>query len=367
MADYSGFSQGGTLDVARPSASLAGILEAAAGPDRRYQGLDDDQLTGGLGRWAAVEAWACSHKLAALTELVRRRGIPELGTVAGPAGIAADVPAGGRRAWLRRRRWRWACPGRPPTSWCPWRSALATRLTATCAALQTGEVDFVKARVLAEVTGPLGNAAAWHAEKLALARAGGSFAGRTPGELRKLIEAASIAADPRAAEKRRTEKERDARVASWREPEGTMAIQAGGLNPADAMDAEAAIQHRAQACKKAGMEGGMDQLRARAFTGKLTGKNPLGGDPPGTGQAAPGRVHLTAPEWILPLLPCWDWQTTRGATGPKPAMPGRCGSGSPAGRPGPSPSTPSHWAPAITPPQPAARPRRPAPASHRNP
>ncbi len=56
MADYSGFSQGETLDMARPSAKLAGILEQVAGQDRRYRGLDDDQLTGALGRWAAVES-----------------------------------------------------------------------------------------------------------------------------------------------------------------------------------------------------------------------------------------------------------------------------------------------------------------------
>jgi hypothetical protein len=56
MADYDGFSQGQTLDMARPSATLAGILEQAAGPGRRYRGLDDDQLTGALGRWAAVES-----------------------------------------------------------------------------------------------------------------------------------------------------------------------------------------------------------------------------------------------------------------------------------------------------------------------
>jgi hypothetical protein len=176
--------------------------------------------------------------------------------------------------------------------------ALATRLTATAAALEAGDVDYVKASVMAQVTGVLDSESAWNAEKLALMQAGGSFKGKTPGELRKLIEAASITADPDAAEKRRTESERNAKVASWREPEGTMVIQASGLNPADAMDAEAAVQERAGQYKRAGMGGGMDKLRARAFTGKLTGRNPLGG-----GQiAAPARVHLTAPEWILPLL-----------------------------------------------------------------
>jgi hypothetical protein len=52
--------------------------------------------------------------------------------------------------------------------------ALATRLTATAAALEAGDVDYVKATVMADVTGPLDNQAAWNAEKLALMRAGGS-------------------------------------------------------------------------------------------------------------------------------------------------------------------------------------------------
>lgn len=87
-------------------------------------------------------------------------------------------------------------PGLLPTRWG----------NATAAALEAGDVDYVKAIVLADVTGPLEGEAAWNAEKLALMQAGGTFAGKTPGELRKLIEQASISADPEAAEKRRTQR-----------------------------------------------------------------------------------------------------------------------------------------------------------------
>ena len=301
MTDYSGFSQGGALDTARPSARLAGVLDQAAGADRRYRGLDDDELTGALSRWAAAESWACSQKLAALVELIRRRGIAALGTVTGPADIAPDVPTGWDDSVAEETALALSMSKQAADRLVTLAVTLATRLTATAAALQAGEVDYVKAAIMADVTGPLDNEAAWNAEKLALMQAGGSFAGKTPGELRKLIERAAIAADPDAAEKRRADAERNARVASWREPAGTTAIQASGLNPTDAMDAEAAIQQRAQEYKKAGMTGGMDKLRAKAFTDKLTGRNPLGTDT-GTDQAAPKRVHLTAPEWILPLL-----------------------------------------------------------------
>jgi hypothetical protein len=301
MADYGGFSHGGTLDTARPSAALAQTLEQAAGPDRRYRGLDDDQLTGALGRWAAIESWACSQKLAVITEMVRRRGIPALGTVTGPADIAPQVPVGWDESVTEETSMALGMSKPATDKLVNLAVALATRLTATAAALEAGEVDYVKAAVMADVTSPLDNEAAWNAEKLMLMQAGGSFKGKTPGELRKLIERASITADPDAAEKRRTESERNARVASWREPEGTMAIQASGLNPADAMDAEAAIQHRAEAYRKAGMTGGMDRLRAQAFTDTLTGRDPLGSST-ATDVAAPKRIHLTAPEWILPLL-----------------------------------------------------------------
>jgi hypothetical protein len=301
MEDYSGFLQGGTLDTARPSAQLAQFLDQAAGTDRRYRDLDDDELTGVVSRWAATESWACSQKLAAITELVRRRGIPALGEVTGPTDIAPQVPVGWDESVTEEASMALGMSKPATDKLVNLAVALATRLTATAAALEAGEVDYVKATVMADVTGPLDNGAAWNAEKLALMQAGGSFQGKTPGELRKLIERASITADPEAAEKRREARERDARVASWREPEGTMAIQASGLSPADAMDAEAAVQERAEAYRKAGMIGGMDRLRAQAFTDKLAGRNPLGDDTPATG-AAPRRVHLTAPEWILPLL-----------------------------------------------------------------
>lgn len=94
MQDIEGFAQGGSVDTARPSANLAGALERAAGPGQRYQGFGDDALTGALGRWAATEAYACSQKLKAVVELVRRRGIVGLGTVAGPGGVCAGVPRG---------------------------------------------------------------------------------------------------------------------------------------------------------------------------------------------------------------------------------------------------------------------------------
>jgi hypothetical protein len=279
MHSTGGFAQGRSLDATPPSAKLAGILEGTAGPGQRYQGLDDDELTGALGRWAATEAYVCSQKLQAVVELVRRHGIAGLGTT------GQQVPRGWDDSVTEEVSMALAMSRPAADKMVTLAVTLATRLRATAAALRSGQVDYVKATIMAEVTSVLTDEAARAAESLALAQAGGSFAGKTPGELRKLIERASITADPQAAQDRRKEAEKDARVTAWREPPGTMALAAFGLNPQDAMDAEAAINERARMYKRAGLAGGMDRLRARAMTDTLTGRDPLG-DQPGAGAAA---------------------------------------------------------------------------------
>jgi hypothetical protein len=63
------FSQGGSLDTARPSAALVQVLDQLPGPDRRCAGLDDEQLVGVIGQWAAAASWATSAKLRVTAEL----------------------------------------------------------------------------------------------------------------------------------------------------------------------------------------------------------------------------------------------------------------------------------------------------------
>jgi hypothetical protein len=177
--------------------------------------------------------------------------------------------------------------------------ALATRLDATAAALEAGQVDYLKAKILAEATAPLDDQAAGQAEKLALQWADGTFADKTPGEIDKLIDRAVIAADPRGAEKRREAAEKTARVETWRETTGTMAIMGTGLNPQQAMEAEQAITTQAKEYKKSGIIGDMDSLRAKAMLDRLTGRNPLAGMAQ-AGLAA--SVNLVLSVLDLPLL-----------------------------------------------------------------
>ncbi len=91
----SGFASGDVLDVARPGPALAGFADTAAGADRGYAGLDDDELIGVLAGWRKTEAWAAAGKLSAVAELIRRRpgetsGVP--GAANSPCPDPSTVP-----------------------------------------------------------------------------------------------------------------------------------------------------------------------------------------------------------------------------------------------------------------------------------
>jgi hypothetical protein len=66
-----GFEHGGAWAEAVPSAALAVALEAAAGPENRYEGADTDALVGIVRQWAAIESWATAGLLAALRAMMR--------------------------------------------------------------------------------------------------------------------------------------------------------------------------------------------------------------------------------------------------------------------------------------------------------
>jgi len=285
----SGFSNGGNLDTARPSAELVRTLDAASGPDRRYAGLSDDELTGALGRWAATESWVASAKLRAVTELLRRRGVPEAGVRGGlPVAWREDLTAEIMAA-LRLSR-----PGADKLITLAW--SLAVRLPRTAEALEDGIISELQARIVQDATAVLDDEDARTAD----AFLAGQLGDKTPGETGKLAQQAAVWADPEAAQARREAAEKyEARVNAWREPNGTMALAGFGLPAETALMAEQAIQDRAAAYRKAGIDGDADQLRARAFTDALLGVDPRRQDGTGRdGTAQPGlraRITLTIP------------------------------------------------------------------------
>ena len=99
-------------------------------------------------------------------------------------------------------------------------------------------------------------------------------AGRlTPGGLRAAVARAVIEVAPDKARKRRERAQRDARVQRWREDSGNAALVGRELPPDEVLAADQRITWWATELKKAGLEGDMDVLRARAYLDLLLGKD----------------------------------------------------------------------------------------------
>ena len=126
----------------------------------------------------------------------------------------------------------------------------------------------------------------------------------TPAGLRAAIARAVITAAPKKAKERRETAARNARVERWLQDTGNAALMGCELPPAEALAADEQITARAKELKAAGLEGDMDQLRARAYLDLLLGTDsrPRAGEPGADPAAArpasagfAGRVTLTVP------------------------------------------------------------------------
>jgi Domain of unknown function (DUF222) len=256
------FAKDGAGDVCPPGPDLAVALAGLSGPDWRCPGATDAELTGLLGRWAAVEAWAAAGKLGVTRELIRRRGLPggahgdlpdlwedDLAHEITPA-LGISLPAADKLANL---------------AW-----ELGARLPGTGAALAAGTIDPLKAMLIVKELAVLDDAHIAAAEAMLL----DELAGKTPGQLTRLAALAVDTVDPEGARRRREHAEReDARVRLWREHTGASALAAYGLPTDAALSANANINQRAEEYKQAGICPGarMDQLRVVAFCDILNG------------------------------------------------------------------------------------------------
>jgi hypothetical protein len=233
--------------------------------------------------WDRVEAHAAARKLAVIAELDRRNPGPE------DAEFTADQVANA----LGESRFR-------ADELMGTAGHLDTHLPGTRAALRDGTVSLGKARLIAAATGLLDPAEARAAEQEVLDRAGRL----TPGGLRAAIARAVMQAAPGKARKRRETAARSARVERWAEDSGNAVLAGRELSPDQVLAADDRITAWARELKAAGLEGGTDELRARAYLDLLLGKDSrprrsatAGGD----GGAGPvpagfaGRVTLTVP------------------------------------------------------------------------
>jgi hypothetical protein len=275
----SGFASGKPLDVAPGCLTLGQFLEEAAGEDDRYRGASDDELAGVIAGWDRVEAHVSSRKHAAVAELIRRRPaegcVPE-GPAQMPAGFdefaARELAAvlGESRAIAEDMLWL--------------ADALEVSLPGTKAAFRSGIVSQRKAMVIGEATALLDPAEARAAEALVLGQAGAL----TPPGLRAAITRAVIQVAPGKAKKRREHAAKKTRVERWAEGSGNAGLAGRELPPAQVLAADQRVTAWAKELRKAGLDGGIDALRARAYLDILLGMDsrPLGSRTDGT----PGRT-----------------------------------------------------------------------------
>jgi hypothetical protein len=283
------------LDVLPGCAGLA-MAADAAGADG-FAGVSDAELIGVLCAWDRIEAHAAARKLAAIAEVGRRNPEPQ------DAEFAADQLAYALGE-SRNRAYELLETA----------DHLDTRLPGTQAALHDGTLSLGKARLIATATALLDPADARAAEAKVLDRAGRL----TPGALRAAIARAVMEVAPDKARQRRETAAKFARVERWTEDSGNAALMGRELPPDEVLAADQRICWWALELRQAGLDGGVDELRARAYLDLLLGKDsrlrrettaggggphpagPGGLPPAGPGGGAvpagfSGRVTLTAP------------------------------------------------------------------------
>ena len=167
----------------------------------------------------------------------------------------------------------------PRRSWA-WPSTLEVHLPGTKAAFRAGIVNHDKAAIIASATALLDPTEARAAEALVLDRAGSL----TPAQLRAAIRRAVMDVNPDKAKQRREHMARRTRVERWAEDSGNAGLAGRELPPAEVLAADQRVTAWARELRKAGLDGSMDALRARAYLDILLGidSRPLGTGSDGT-------------------------------------------------------------------------------------
>jgi hypothetical protein len=274
------FGPGMAFDVMPGCAQLAVAADAAADDDS-FDGISEAELVGVMCAWDRVEAHVAARKLAVIAELDRRNPGPE------DAEFTADELAS---ALAESRTRAYALLGTA--------GQLDTHLPGTRAALYDGTISLGKARIIVTATCLLDEAEARAAENKVLDRA----ARLTPGGLRAAIARAVMEVAPEKAKERRETGARFARVERWAEDSGNAALAGRELPPDEVLAADERITAWAGELKAAGLDGGMDELRARAYLDLLLGKDSrprqdgaAPAAPPPVPSGFAGRVTLTVP------------------------------------------------------------------------
>ncbi len=270
-----------------PGPDLAAWLTITPATDLR-----DHDLAATAGSWRRVASWAQAQELAAVAQIVSRAAARDEDIETDADGRPARVPAAAAaEVSLELTMSQFAA-----SWWSDLAVDLAWRLAATWAALAAGVIDLHRARLIAEATRMLSDAAARTVEEKVLPAAGGM----TTGALRAALRRAVITADPHGAEERRKETERQAKVSLYPDEENTVTLAGQRLPVIHATAAMARIRAMARAMKASGAGGGLDLLCAQVYLGLLLGTQPL--IPPAEG-APPVPPADDVPGGVVPPPP----------------------------------------------------------------
>jgi Domain of unknown function (DUF222) len=272
------FGTGMPLETA---AAGSGLADALGRTRVSLGGLSDDALAGFLGGCQKIAAWAGGMLLEGIAEYAGRR--PDDRTARRAACSAAAAKKA--RAALAAGE-----PVDPPPydEFAPdelmpvlrlskgsagrqveLALALRYRLRATLAAMLAGQIDAVRARIIAEATADLTPAQAAKVEAKVLPDAGR----QTYIALGISLGKAVLKVDPEAAIRRRKKAEKRARVERWREYDGTGALAGRNLPPDDTLAADQALTALALELRDAGLDGPLDYLRATALIDRIIGRD----------------------------------------------------------------------------------------------
>jgi hypothetical protein len=286
------------VDGMRPGPALAYWIDQIQAAE-----LNGFEVSGATAACHRLASWAQAKELGFVAQTASRAAVSNQHIAVGPDGRPAQVPpeaAAEVALELRMSQFGAAC-------WTDLAITLNWRLRGTAAALQDGVIDLTKARIMAEMTSVLSDTAARSVEEKILPTAGS----KTPGQLKAALRRAVISEDPEAAELRRKQAERRARVELFADEQGTATLAGQNLPGTQAAAAMARICALAQAMKASGAGGGIDLLRAQVMIGLLLGTLPLippaedaPPDPPSTdGGCRPGPGGGSSPEPTEPTEP----------------------------------------------------------------
>src|SRR3954470_5499061 len=264
IGQVSGFAAGNVLDALPGGGTLAFFAEGAAGDGDRYAGVSDDELDGVIAAWDRQEAYACARKRAAVAEFIRRRADPDAAT-----GERSGMPQMWDEFAVDELRMLLAEHRGAAEDLMSRAHDLTVKLPGTMALFRAGRLRESRVKIIIYATAPLDPGEARAAEQLVLGRAGRL----TPGGLRHAIVQAVMDVAPEKARDRREAARKDARGQRWAEDSGNAALMGRELPPAEVLAADQRISAWARELRGAGLEGSMDELRARAYLDLLLGQD----------------------------------------------------------------------------------------------